>query len=111
MRLFTVTSWIVWILAAQAWAEDVPRSGMFEKSFSHSGAYGNPYKDVTASVTLRRPDGKEWTMALFWDGEAAWRLRVSPDLVGEWSYAIHSPDAGLNAGTGSFRCVESSRHA
>jgi len=49
-------------------------------------------------------------MPLFWDGEAAWILRVSPDLVGEWSYSIRSPDAGLNAKTGSFHCVESNRH-
>lgn len=110
MRLFAVISSVVWILAAPTWAEDIPRFGMFEKSFSHSGTYGNPYKDVAASVTLRRPDGKEWRMPLFWDGEAGWLLRVSPDLVGEWSYSVRSPDAGLNARTGSFRCVESSRH-
>jgi len=110
MRLFAVISSIVWVLTTQAWANDVPRLGIFEKSFGHSGTYGNPYKDLTALATLRRPDGKEWTMPLFWDGKAVWTLRVSPDLVGEWSYSIRSPDAGLNLKAGSFRCVESNRH-
>jgi len=110
MRLFALISSIVLALAVQAWADDTPRFGMFEKSFRHSGTYDNPYTDLTALAMLRRPDGKEWRMPLFWDGTAAWILRVSPDLVGEWSYSIRSSDAGLNAKTGSFRCVESNRH-
>ena len=34
----------------------------------------------------------------------------APDLVGEWSYSIHSADAGLNGQSGSFRCVPSKQH-
>jgi hypothetical protein len=49
-------------------------------------------------------------MPLFWDGGAGWRLRVSPDLVGQWSYSVSSADAGLNGKSGSFRCVESKLH-
>ena len=88
-------------------ASDIPRFGMFEESFEHSGTYDNPYKEAGAAAALRRPDGKEWTIPLFWDGEATWRLRVSPDLTGSWSYSIRSADAGLNGREGSFRCVES----
>jgi len=110
MRLFALISSVVLALAVQTWADDTPRFSMFEKSFRHLGTYDNPYKDLTASAVLRRPDGKEWKMPLFWDGQAAWTLRVSPDLVGEWSYSIRSPDAGLNTQTGSFRCVASNRH-
>jgi len=109
MRLFAIISSIVWVLAGQIWAEETPRFGMFERSFSHSGTHANPYRDLTAFAMLRRPDGREWRMPLFWDGEAVWVLRVSPDLVGEWSYSIQSSDAGLNMKTGSFRCVESNR--
>ncbi len=110
MRRFALASSVVFTLVAQTWADDIPQFGMLEKSFRHLGTYDNSYKDLTAVATLRRPDGKEWRMPLFWDGEAAWMLRVSPDLVGEWSYSIHSSDVGLNAKTGSFRCVESNRH-
>jgi hypothetical protein len=110
MRLFALLSSTVLALAAQTRADDTPRFGMFEKSFRHSATYDNPYKELSASATLRRPDGKEWRMPLFWDGQAVWTLRVSPDLVGEWSYSIQSADAGLNGRTGSLRCVASNRH-
>ena len=76
MKLVAMISSVVMGLAAQSWAEDIPRFGNFEKGFTHSGTYENPYKDGTAIATLVRPDGKEWRMPLFWDGEAAWTLRV-----------------------------------
>jgi len=98
------------VLAGVAYADDVPRFGMFEKSFSHAGAYENPYRELTAIATLRRPDGSRWEMPLFWDGQAVWKLRVSPDLTGEWSYRLRSADSGLNGQTGSFRCIESKLH-
>jgi hypothetical protein len=110
MRLLALISSTVLALAVQTWAEDTPRFDMFEQSFRHSGTYDNPYKDLTALAILHRPHGKEWRIPLFWDGQAAWTLRVSPDLVGEWSYSIRSTDAGLNAQIGSFCCAASNRH-
>ena len=98
------------LLATTACAEDVPRFGMFERSFSHAGAYANAYRELSATATLRRPDGAEWAMPLFWDGGATWKLRVSPDLTGQWSYLVRSADAGLDGQGGSFRCVESALH-
>ena len=98
------------VLAAVVCADEVPLFGMFEKSFSQAGAYDNPYKELAAAATLRRPDGAEWTMPLFWDGRAVWKLRVSPDLTGPWSYVVRSADSGLNGQSGSFRCVESKLH-
>jgi hypothetical protein len=93
--------------ASQPTGNDVPRFGMFEQSFEHSGAYANPYAQAAATATLRRPDRSKWTIPLFWDGGKNWRLRVSPDLAGDWSYSIRSEDAGLNGRSGSFRCVAS----
>lgn len=110
MRLFALMWSIELALAAPTRAEGVPRFGVFEASFRHAGAYDNPYRELTAWAVFRRPDGQEWTMPLFWDGATAWTLRVSPDLVGEWTYAIRSSDPGLNARTGSFPCVASNRH-
>jgi hypothetical protein len=91
----------------QASSDTVPRFGMFEKGFTHAGAYENPYKDVTASATLVRPDGREWRIPLFWDGGASWVLRVSPDVEGGWSWSVSSPDKGLDGRRGTFRCVKS----
>ena len=86
------------MLALLANANEVPRFGMFETSVRQGDAYDNPYKELTASAILRRPDGNEWVMPLFWDGKTTWTLRVSPDVAGEWSYSVRSADAGLNPG-------------
>ncbi len=91
-------------------SEPVPRFGMFEARFRHTGTCRNPYRELAATATLRRPDGAEWTMPLFWDGGDVWRLRISPDLAGHWSYALASADAGLDGRNGAFRCVESKLH-
>ena len=69
------------LLARLAYADDVPRFGIFQKSFCQTGSCENPYKQVTAAAMLRRPDGKEWVMPLFWDGNSAWTFRVSPDAA------------------------------
>ncbi len=98
---------VVSALTSLVYAEDVPRFAVLEMSFIHAGTYDNPYRDVTATATLRRPGGAEWTIPLFWDGQAVWRLRVAPDVTGEWSYVVRSTDAGLNGQSGAFRCVES----
>jgi hypothetical protein len=91
-------------------ADDVPRFGMFERSFDAAGSHANPYKELSATATLRRPDGARWEMPLFWDGGAVWKLRVAPDLVGKWSYRVRSADAGLDGQSGQFRCVGSGLH-
>lgn len=109
-RLSAIATSFALLLAAQAFAEDVPRFGVFEASFTQAGAAKQPYKELSALATLRRPDGKEWTIPLFWDGQAVWKLRVAPDLVGDWSYSIRSADAGLDQMSGRFRCVDSNRH-
>ena len=64
--------------SSQPSGNDVPRFGMFEQSFEHSGAYANPYAQAAATATLSRPDRKRWTIPLFWDGGKTWRLRVQP---------------------------------
>ncbi len=88
-------------------APAIPCFGMFEASFTHAGTYGNPYLEASATAELRRPDGATWTIPLFWDRGSTWRLRVSPDLVGDWTYSVRSADAGLNGRTGAFRCEPS----
>ena len=101
------------VLAAPAQADTrVGRFGVFEASFKSSGKYANAYAEVTATATVSRPgDGgaKPWTAALFWDGGDDWKLRLSPDAVGEWSYRVTSDDPGLNGAEGRFTCEPSDR--
>jgi Domain of unknown function (DUF5060) len=88
----------------------VPRCGVFEQSFTHSGSYNNPYTDVTATATFTQPDGRSRSIPLFWDGGSTWKVRFSADRLGEWSWSVSSSDSGLNGAGGSFNCLPSYTH-
>jgi len=90
-------------------AATVKRFGVFETAFEASATSANPYVSQEAVAELIRPDGNTWRLPLFWDGGKTFRLRVSPDLVGEWSFTVQSSDPGLNGKTGRFNCSMSSR--
>lgn len=90
-------------------AQTVDRFGFFEASFKVTGHYANPYTDLQGSAIIQRPDGTSRTLELFWDGADDWKLRISPDIVGQWRFKIRSADEGLNGKTGQFTCVKSKR--
>ncbi len=87
--------------------QKVKKFGVLEVSYSASGTYDNPYTEVAADAELTRPDGILWKIPLFWDGLNAWKLRVSPDMAGTWTYKIVSNDPGIDNEKGSFVCAES----
>lgn len=80
---------------------------VFEHTFEHAGSYANPYRDVEARVVLTGPDGETRSTALFWDGNKTWRLRFSPDRVGQWQWQTESADEGLHGHSGDFEAVAS----
>ena len=86
---------------------EVAQLGIFERSFSDTGSYSNPYAEVTATATLTNPSGQTQTIPLFWDGGDSWKLRYSPDEVGSWSWSISSNDGGLDGQSGSLDVVAS----
>jgi hypothetical protein len=90
-------------------APRIGRYDVFEASFKDAGDYPNPYRNLDAEAVLRRPDGSTWSIPLFWDGGDTWKLRVSPDAIGDWSFKVRSRDTGLNGKTGSFACFQSRR--
>ena len=97
---------ITFIGTAQDRAE---RYGIFEASYQGTGRYSNPYVEVSAEAAIVRPGGERLSIPLFWDGASQWRLRLSPDLAGKWTYTVKSNDPGLNGKTGGFLCVDSKR--
>lgn len=88
-------------------AESVERFGFKEVAFQATGRYANPFTDLEAEAALTCPDGSIRSLPLFWDGGDTWKLRISPDATGTWSYAIQSEDRGLHGKKGSFTCVDS----
>jgi hypothetical protein len=94
------------VVSAQS---NVPRYGIFEASHDAAGSYSNPYLEVTAEAVFTRPDGATWRIPLFWDGGQTFRVRVSPDLTGPWSYRVQSSDPGLQNRSGRFVVIPSTK--
>jgi hypothetical protein len=87
----------------------IERFALYEASFKATGRYSNPYTDLEAMAEMKLPNGRTRTRPLFWDGGSTWKLRVSPDITGKWSYTIQSKDKGLNGKRGSFESIASNR--
>ena len=87
----------------------IEKFGVFEVALEAVKRYDNPYVELNTEAEIVRPDGSIWSIPLFWDGGQTWKLRVSPDLEGKWSYKINSDDKGLNKKSGSFTCILSER--
>jgi hypothetical protein len=87
----------------------VERFGIFEAGFEADSAAPNPYVALSAEATFTRPDGGNWRVPLFWDGGKTWKVRVSPDIEGKWSFKVQSADRGLNGRAGAFECAPSAR--
>ena len=83
----------------------VPKWGVFEAAFTSARTLENPLQDVALRVTFTAPSGSSRSVDGFWDGGATWRVRFSPDEIGEWRYRTTATpaDSDLNAGSGSFR--------
>ena len=81
---------------------------VIELEFVSTGIYNNPLIDITATVNFFSPSGRNLPVGSFWDGGQVWRVRFSPDEVGQWSW--HSTctlpeDSGLHNQTGEFECA------
>lgn len=89
-------------------ASPVPIWTRFEAQFTSPRSYENPVQDAQVEVEFTAPDGERRTVAAFWDGGQAWRVRFSPDQKGKWTYRTQSTpadDSGLNGQAGEFTCV------
>jgi hypothetical protein len=86
---------------------NVPRWGRFEVQFTSFMVYSSPVHEVDLAVVFRGPSGESIRVGAFWDGDNVWRVRFSPAVEGEWSYATvcsNAADLTLHAQTGRFRC-------
>jgi hypothetical protein len=80
----------------------------FETQFTSARDYASPLQDVQLEVEFVSPSGQKEKVLAFWDGGRTWRVRFSPDQLGEWSYrtrSIPQSEDGLNGQTGGFHCV------
>jgi hypothetical protein len=94
--------------------QEVPRYESIEFILAFEAEYKNPYdaRQIRLSGTFQGPDGTEVTVPGFWDGVDNWRVRFTPSLEGEWSYALEVWDKnGTSApSTGKFQVTSSDLH-
>ena len=85
-------------------ATPIERWDIFE--FALDGpSTGNPFVDVQVGAKFRYKH-REFVVDGFYDGEGVYRVRLMPDMVGEWSYETVSNVDALNGKRGSFTCTE-----
>ena len=90
-------------------AGDVHRWGRWEGVFESASDYDNPVQDVDLRATLTSPSGTQTSGARILGWWPVWRVRFSPDEVGEWRYQVafsEATDAGSHGRSGSFSVTE-----
>jgi hypothetical protein len=102
------------IRAVQPDRLEVARYGKLELTVALEAVYDNPYdvRQVGLTAVFTGPDGREWVVPGFWDGEEAWRVRFAPSVAGEWRYSLYVRDRqGENdPWEGQFTCLPSGHH-
>ena len=95
--------------ALAAAAAPVEQWGIFELTLK-GPIGGNPFTEVTLSATFTPAAGQgAITVAGFYDGDGAYRIRFMPSRPGVWSYQTRSNRSELDAQSGQFTCAQPSR--
>jgi len=87
----------------------IPCWTKFEINLVSDKIYDNPVQEITLSAIFKSPDGKEYPVLGFWNGDKNWVIRFSPCKIGKWTYVTkfsNADDLGLNNQKGEFHCVE-----
>jgi len=93
-------------ICAAASAQPAQQWTPFTATFQSTQAHDNPYT-VPFNATVTRPDGATFKTPGFHDGGNTWKLRVGPDMTGNWSLTTHSDDDSLDGKTVKFQCTPS----
>lgn len=68
---------------------------------------GNPVMEVELTAVFENGD-ESIPVPGFYDGEGIYRVRFSPEKLGNWIYETHSNIAELSEKKGEFQCIPSS---
>ncbi len=102
------------IVSAAPNSLEVARYEKFELAVTLEATFDNPYdvRQVDLSAVFTGPDGVDWVVPGFWDGDDVWRIRFTPSSEGEWRYRLLARDADGESGPfeGAFTCTPSEHH-
>jgi len=97
------------IQAVESNSLEVARYGELELVVALEAAYDNPYdvRQVDLMTVFTGPNGRDWMVPGFWDGEDAWRVRFTPSVEGEWRYSLRVRDrrGESKPRDGQFSCL------
>jgi len=103
--IITCVATIICADVSMAQDVEIPRWHPQDLIFSTNEiSHDNPFK-VQFSATVQRPDGTEFDIAGFYDGNNSWKVRISPTDEGIWSVETHSDEPSLDGKKSSFTCV------
>jgi len=88
----------------------------FEIEFEGPGSIGlgspNPFL-IDLEVTFTSPGGQNFAVPGFYDGDgngsmdgSVWKVRVTPDSIGNWTYFSTSSEPQLDGHSGSFNVID-----
>jgi Domain of unknown function (DUF5060)/Domain of unknown function (DUF5605) len=97
---------ILFCLAVPTFAS-VQQWDTFETTL-HGPSDGNPFTDVTLSARFEH-NKRTITVAGFYDGDGAYKIRFMPSEPGDWQYTTVSNRPELSAQSGHFTCVEATQ--
>ncbi len=93
---------------------ELGRYEALELTVDLEATYANPYdaRQIRLDGLFTAPDGSEWRVPGFWDGDGSWRLRFTPSQEGEWRYQVTVQDAhgASQPAEGAFQVTASDRH-
>ena len=105
MKKPTILSCFLLVLAACSTTTDQTEKWDVHEIVLDGPSEGNPYMDIHLSATYTIGD-HTIEMPGFYDGNGIFRIRISPDSVGKWTYVTHSNSDELNGKSGKFSCIE-----
>lgn len=93
--------------AADGAALQVPRWQPQDFSFTNPPPVQNPFL-VQFSAEVSGPSAEKLIVPGFYDGNGVWKIRVSPTVVGKWSFVTHSSVPALEGLHTRFVCTANS---
>jgi hypothetical protein len=86
----------------------VPKWSRFERTFKSTIKYANAPQQAELRVVFTSPSGQSTIVDGFWDGGQSWKVRFSPNELGNWFYSTACSDPkneGLGKQSGRFTCI------
>ena len=116
MKLLSYAKFIIIILIFSIKITAAEVMEVKEVSFTSAEKYTNPYLNVDLWVSLVGPNGENYKIPAFWDGENIFKARLVATAPGTWKWSTGNTtgDKGLDNKTGAFNadaCSEAEKIA